>query len=297
MIPYGNPSYASRLAWLAAALFLLPILNDVARAETLSEDKAVSLFTRANETYAKAKKLGKAREAHDLYERARTLYRRLVDGGFRDAQVFYNLGNTNYYLGRLGRAILWYRRAEQIIPRNADLKENLRQAKGKTRDPSSMPIPPPVIRGMFFWHFAFSLDEETWIALVLYGLLMVGVVVYIFTRSRWAARIAMIVGIMLLAVSGSLLLRVYRLHTARPGVVTAREAVVRYGPGEEYEAKFKVHEGAELAVEAERENWYKVLVYVEVKGVRPSNAEAPPAESENNEARSRWIPKDAVEKV
>jgi len=279
---------------------LIGVLGLSALGETLSRDGAVRLFTRANEEYLEAKKLSASRkpdEAHKRYGKAGALYRKLIDADFRDAQVFYNLGNTDYSLRRLGWAIVWFRRAEQLAPRNADLLANLAQVRTETEDKADLPGAAPVIRGMFFWHFAYSLDELTRTALTLYGLLMVACVAYIFTRSRWIARAAVILGALLLAVVGSLALRVGQLRAAHPGVIIARQAEIRYGPGEEYEVKFEIHEGAELVVEAESENWYKVLVHVEVKDGSSEEAEAPPEASDKAETRRGWLPKETVEKI
>ncbi len=49
------------------------------------------------------------------------------------------------------------------------------------------------------------------------------------------------------------------------GVVIADESKIRYGPGEEYEPRFKIHEGAEVRIEEKKGKWYKVYVFVDVE--------------------------------
>jgi hypothetical protein len=43
-------------------------------------------------------------------------------------KLFYNIGNTYFYLGDYGLAIAYYRKAEQLIPRDPLLRKNLAQA-------------------------------------------------------------------------------------------------------------------------------------------------------------------------
>jgi tetratricopeptide (TPR) repeat protein len=59
-----------------------------------------SLFKQANENYAKKE-----------YDGAIVCYRQLIDTGYQDAVLYYNLGNAYFKNEQLGTAILWYERA------------------------------------------------------------------------------------------------------------------------------------------------------------------------------------------
>jgi hypothetical protein len=73
--------------------------------------------------------------------------------------------------------------------------------------------------------------------------------------------------------------------------VIANECKIRYGPGEEYEPKFAIHEGAEVKIEEQRNKWYKVYVYVDVESIRDNE------EQKDKEFKKGWIPKAKVEKI
>jgi len=60
------------------------------------------------------------------YEGAVQLYQGVVDSGVRNADVYYNLGNTYYQLEDNGRAILNFTRAQQLQPRDSVIDHNLR---------------------------------------------------------------------------------------------------------------------------------------------------------------------------
>jgi uncharacterized protein YraI len=49
-------------------------------------------------------------------------------------------------------------------------------------------------------------------------------------------------------------------------VVLAREAVVRNGPGENFETAFVLHEGAEAVVEGERGAWTEISLPGDLRG-------------------------------
>ena len=63
------------------------------------------------------------------YEGAVNLYQGLVDSGIRNADVYYNLGNTYFQLEDNGRAILNFTRAQQLQPRDSVINHNLRLAQ------------------------------------------------------------------------------------------------------------------------------------------------------------------------
>ena len=61
-------------------------------------------------------------------------YEALIDLGYKDPTVHYNLGNAHLEGGDLGRAILNYLRAEELSPRDPDIQANLELARSRTVD-------------------------------------------------------------------------------------------------------------------------------------------------------------------
>lgn len=81
-----------------------------------------------------------------LWDRANTAY---INGDFREAaaayeqllaqgavsmKLYYNLGNACFKQDRLGKAILYYRRALRLAPGNDDVRYNLSVAEARTKD-------------------------------------------------------------------------------------------------------------------------------------------------------------------
>jgi hypothetical protein len=76
-------------------------------------------------------------EANRLFEAgkfadARTQYQELVESGTRNANVFYNLGNTHFRLGSVGPAILSYERALALDPAHPEARANLTLVRGQS---------------------------------------------------------------------------------------------------------------------------------------------------------------------
>ncbi|MDE5851520.1 MAG: tetratricopeptide repeat protein [Alistipes sp.] len=68
------------------------------------------------------------------YHEATKAYEQLVAQGYGSAKLFYNLANSYFKQERIGRAILFYRRALRLDPGNADARYNLTVAEARTKD-------------------------------------------------------------------------------------------------------------------------------------------------------------------
>jgi tetratricopeptide (TPR) repeat protein len=66
------------------------------------------------------------------FEKAETLYKSIVDNGHYSAEVFYNLGNTEFRLKKPGPAILNYERALVLAPTHPEARANLAYVRDTT---------------------------------------------------------------------------------------------------------------------------------------------------------------------
>ncbi|TAN35626.1 MAG: tetratricopeptide repeat protein [Verrucomicrobia bacterium] len=98
-------------------------------------------------------KAGRAYDAGQFAEAA-TNYLALVAQGQRTPEVYFNLGNAEFRAGRGGAAVLAYRRAWHLAPRDADIIANLQFAQEQTG--ATPPTPAS-------WeHFFQSLNAAEW---------------------------------------------------------------------------------------------------------------------------------------
>ena len=298
-----------KIRFIALFLFIIPFLGCGMRVvecgapkseiqnpkSELSRNDAIKLFTDANENYLQAAKCIAAKnnqEADQKLREAASQYETILANGFKHGQIYYNLGNTYYRRGELGKAVLNYRNAQRLMPRNADMDANLRLVKSSTEDkelPNEIPV---VIRRIFFWFFLLSENELILVAVSLYVVLMALLFFLIILKYSWLKRLMIGFAAGLFVAVVSLGVKIYTDHGVCRGVIITTKCQVRYGPGEEYEPKFEIHDGAECLIEGEKDDWYNVYVYV---GVKQDTGSKPGAEEKvGKEVRKGWLQKKDV---
>ena len=236
----------------------------------IGEMEALQLFNEASSLYQKASDLPSAEgeKAYSLYEEAAATYEKVQRGGFEHPDVFYNLGNSYFKVGDLGRAILNYRRAQRLIGNDADLMENIRSAKSKIVDEEPQRGAPELLRIIFFWHFDTTIDFLAKWALYGYFALCVSILANVFVRKPPVLFLIKGFAIVAVVLTASFVIRT--LSEPKTAVVLQTSAAVRTGYSQNEGSRFTVHSGTELVVEevqtAEGIVWYKVALSKELRG-------------------------------
>ena len=209
--------------------------------------------------------------ANDLYEgkqfaQAAQAYQQLVDQGFSDSSLHYNLGNAYFKQGDLGRAIVSYRRAERLAPRDPDIQANLDLARSLTVDQIDEDNKQAFLGRMAQFTQAWLTADE--LALVALGLWFLFALLFVaFTNSRGGSHLreglqyALIVASILLAVG--VLSLADRLHvdgTRTDGVIVASEVDVTSGPSSQHVLEFTLHSGTEVSLIETRGNWIRLAL-------------------------------------
>jgi tetratricopeptide (TPR) repeat protein len=259
MVKFYSPIFAFLIISLLAAGFSAPLL----RAEPLDEAQVADLYAQAKDYFRQANELAAVSpaQAEDLYGKAAMRYERIVEeGGIQNGKLYYNLGNVYFRLKDLGRAILNYRRAEQYIPNDPNLKQNLDYAREKRLDDIEEKQETKVLKTLFFWHYDLSTKGRLMIFSVCFVLMWTAAAIRIFTQAsslRWCITVSFILSLLL---AGSLLSEEISLRNTRPGVVISREVVARKGNSETYEPSFKdpLHSGTEFRLIEDRGSWYQI---------------------------------------
>jgi tetratricopeptide (TPR) repeat protein len=197
--------------------------------------------------------------ANKLYEEgkftdAASAYEKLARSGESSAALYFNLGNAFFKSGQIGRAVAAYRTAEQITPRDPDLRANLQFARNQTPAPTLSP-------GRWQrWLGRLTVNEWTllaagavWLWLLLLAVqqwrpaLKPALRTYVFS-------LALLAGLLCACVAATL----RESRFTRTAIVITRDAPVRYGPLAESPTAFTVHDGAELRVLDQKDEWLQV---------------------------------------
>ncbi len=207
------------------------------------------------------------------YAGAATAYEQTLKAG-PNALANYNLGNALFKSGKVGQAILHYRRAYYLDPRDGDVHTNLAFARNYRVD-KMLTVAGPLARVLDEAFHVLSRREAAMGAAVAFMLGALSLAAWVVRR--WAALAAAAIAF------GALALFCYATErawsgeiNARPAVVTTPEVNARSGPSEEFNQILLLHDGTEVRIREARGDY----LLVQVPG-----------------GSGGWIKKDAVERV
>ncbi len=233
-----------RFNLLAVWLLLLPVF-------AVAAEHRDSLFAQGNRLYA----------AGD-YEGAVARYETLVDDGYVEAAVYYNLGNAHFKLNNLASSILYYEKARKLAPSDPDIRKNLAFVNLGITD-RVQPLPEFFIDS--WWRgLLFSASLTTWSAiavvcwLVAFGLL----IVYLYAWQPRLKRASFYGGVATAGLALLLLVVAYSQHRMRiddgSAIVFSSQASVRSAPSDSEKTLFIIHEGTKVEIVARMDDWVRV---------------------------------------
>ncbi len=218
-------------------------------------------------------------EANILYEEGRfseavERYQALVDAGVQNGRLYYNLGDAYFKLNDLGRAILNFRRAQRLLPRDSDVTANLELARAQTLDQIELEKEGAfirLVRRVIGWT---TLNEAAIGALILWIVLCLLGIGAILFRERRRVFLYVSASVALLLLFGLITVGI-RLLDERgqpPAVIVGTEVKVRSGPGQDYLTEFTLHAGAEVRVVEQRTDWMRIALPGDLQGWAPGDA-------------------------
>jgi tetratricopeptide (TPR) repeat protein len=229
------------------SVFLALVLLSAAPA--FAQSTAQSLFEKGNAAYQQ-----------DSFASALTYYLKIPEQAQKEsAGLYYNLGNTYYKLGNLGKAILYYERALQLNPNDEEARQNLAIAKEKTIDRFDE-LPKTLVRNAYLGLLQlFSPNGWAVVSVVGFSLLLLGLGLYLFSRWGRAGFVTAFAGLLL----GTLALLLAFGHqnyraTHRKAIVLSASAYVKSGPSQSAEDVLILHEGTAAIILQSFEGWRKI---------------------------------------
>jgi hypothetical protein len=271
-----------RIVFILSLLFTGILIASSQELLAFEKGELDALLSEGQELFQQASNTENAERARTLYQKALYRFEAVVnEGQGSNGKLLYNIGNTYYRLGHIGRAILFYRRAQLFIPADRNLKHNLRYVRTQRVDLILSRQDSAVFRTLFAWHFSIPMRAKLflfiaafWVACILTAHLLLRP----DRRKRWKQIVFVIWGGIALMMAVSLVIDEVRLRTLKDGVIIVEEVVARKGDGIAYQRSFvdPLHQGTEFRLLEERTGWY----YIELE-----------------DGRTGWIPDFAGEMV
>ncbi len=274
--PYlGTSRYAAKAFPFGRSIVLQTDVNTVAAillCLLMAAHMANGADAPAPSAFAKA---GALYDAGNFSEAAAT-YQREVHAGHYSANLFFDLGNTYYRLGDLGRAVINYQRALLLEPGHAEARANLAYVRGKT---ATRMVPPADPSGQLRAALETSdVNVYAILAAVSGWLAVFGVCLGVLTRRRRLAGWLM-VGMMLpvfASCTAVLLWLGQGRKSPERAIILKDQTPAHYAPADSAKVITKLPVGDEVRVLSERGAW----VYAQL----PDGARA-------------WVLADTVERI
>jgi tetratricopeptide (TPR) repeat protein len=232
------------------ALILIFIASSSLFAAQLS-DQPQSLFDQGNSAYQEGD-----------FKSAEQYYRRILDSGFENGALYFNLGDACFKQKKLGAAIYYWEKARLLLPSDREIRENLELANLLIVDQIEIPEDPFPIRVLKGIRDMLTIKQETLFVLGFFIAANVLFFLYIVLKnSRRAFRALigfLIAGALTVLLAGSLAWKIYDRDFRQEGIVLEQRVDVRSGPGEENITVFTIHEGIKVRIHASTNGWCQI---------------------------------------
>ena len=211
------------------------------------------------------------------YEQAIQQYEILRQTGLNHPALYYNLGNAYFKQGEFGWAIVNYRKAQLLTPRDPQIAENLQTA----RRLSAEQLPPSVqgpIEGLAVATSWFTRNELLQIGLFFWlgAMLLILPTIFLRTIRPMFQPLAGLCMIPVVFIALSIVSRIVLDVTTPAVVVTDGVVEATTGPGatERYDVAFRLRAGAEGRLLQERQGWYQISMADNLQGWIPAETAA-----------------------
>ncbi len=264
--------------YFISCFFLGCLHTTPVHAASLSRERIVDLYTQAKDLFreADASAAHSPKKARTLYEKAAMRYERIIEeGGVHNGRLFYNLGNIYFRLKDMGGAILNYRKAQQYMPNDPNLKQNLAYARKLRQDDIQEKQETLVLKTLFFWHYDLSVKIRLVVFTLCFIFFWVSAGMRIFIKKIGLGWCLVITAILSMFLAASLIAEEVSLRRNRPGVIIFQQVIARKGNSKTYKPSFKkpLHAGTEFTLIEDRGDWVQI---------------------ELADARTCWVPAKAV---
>ena len=242
-------------------ILLSGVLSFSAHAK-MSKDDIFLTFTQANQAFSQANDETDGVKTQELYRQAIVGYENIItDGGIHNSKLYYNLANSYFLTDQLGKAIINYRRAEQLDSTDPDIHKNLNYARSKRVDQFATTSKRKVLQRLFFWHYDFSMQTR----LIIGGISLTIFCLWLILKSwfvRWPAALPVCAVMFLIMISMALSISTefYSIANHRSGAIIAGSVIARQGDGMNYPQSFTdpLHEGIEFELLESRPDWLHI---------------------------------------
>jgi len=239
-----NISFTKYIVLYIALILFVTVSTVYAQKE--GERDPVYVFYKANALYEEGK-----------YDEAINVYTALKDQGLESGNLYFNIGNSYFKKGELGKAILNYERAIKLIPGDSDLKSNYDFALSQVKNMVSVKSV-PFHRKVLNLYRSLSMNGLTILLSVAYIVLLSFIFIFFVfkpgTRHRYIFTISLLI---------FFLISLYALSDRitsqnREAVLIAESSDAKFEPVDNATIHYTIYEGTKVYIVQEKLDWLKI---------------------------------------
>jgi hypothetical protein len=183
------------------------------------------------------------------FSKTRDILEALASENRGNGDLCYDLGNTYYRLGRMGRAVLWYERALRQRPFDNDLRDNLAMARAGLKGEEES-----ALEKVFTWPRVLWLWESATTCFWMGTGLLIFLLIKKDRRTFPAGRVAAVLMAAWIVFVAWASLRAW--EESKPwGIIVAPDIQIRSGPGTGFAVGATAPEGLKVLMLEGRDGW------------------------------------------
>lgn len=210
-------------------------------------------FTKANEHYK-----------NEEYQEAIEIYESLINDGFQQFEVYYNLGNSYFRTSDYSKAIINFERAKRIEPSNEDVNYNLRIANLRIVDKFDTV---PKIFFVQWYEFLLNLFNSciwAWLIIIFFWLFIISITLFRLSSSAQFRKSTFLIGntiLVLMIISVVLSFNTFtRENSKKEAIIDTPSVYIKSAPEQTSMDMFVLHEGTKIRILDSVGDWYEIKI-------------------------------------
>lgn len=216
--------------------FVLQTLFFILISSFLFSENVDNEFKLAIEDY----KIGNFLSANERFLKLNEQYR-------ENPEILYNVGNTYFKLGEIGKALLYLGMAQKYAPQDEDIQFNIKYISNQINDPD--------------WKIGFFEKLNMNVIKLLLGILLlllsVLLAMKILNKEKSYFWLILSTSFFTIIFLTLFLIKYFELKNIY-GVCLSKDIGMRSGPSEEFNVNFTIPEGKKVKIMSESGNWYEI---------------------------------------
>ncbi len=220
---------------------------------------AINTFAN-NETHETFNAANKAYNAKE-YQRADALYTSLVNQEYFSKELFFNLGNTNYKLGKIPQTIYYYEKALKLSPGDEGIIHNLKLANKRIADKNTVQTSRR-ISDLIYSYIKASVNFWAYTSVAIMTLGGLGLITFMTIQKLKVKKTTFYISTGLLLIG---LVTIYiahlqdnKLSSKEHGIVFQPSVELKTEPSDNSNPAFVLHEGTKVKLLTEKEDWCEI---------------------------------------